>query len=253
LLLFSQLLLAFLFPLAVYCLALATINRRAQPMMVPGLWDAAGLIFAASGFLLVSAPMLIHEAFAGYRRAASSDPNVNIAQAMEDIETIWWATFIVYYLLVVAGVMLILWLRRSKTVIYNVDTDRFYQLLSRVLGQLGYGPKSEMVDTEKSVESEGIIDLAAMPIQEAPAVPLQDLFEVEIFAALRNVTLHWRTGDPKIRQQIEEALRRDLHEASLDDNPAGTWIMGVAAMLFSMSFLVALVVILAKFFPARGM
>ena len=42
---------AFLFPLAVYCLVLGLINRRRQPLMVSAGWDFAGLLFAASGFL----------------------------------------------------------------------------------------------------------------------------------------------------------------------------------------------------------
>jgi hypothetical protein len=39
-------------PLAVYLLVLAWINRGRRALMVSGPWDFAGILFAASGFLL---------------------------------------------------------------------------------------------------------------------------------------------------------------------------------------------------------
>src|SRR5207253_8850992 len=50
---------AYLLPLAVYCLVLGFINRRRHPLMVAGAWDFAGLLFAASGFLAFGLPGLL--------------------------------------------------------------------------------------------------------------------------------------------------------------------------------------------------
>ena len=51
---------AFLFPLAVYCLILGLINRRRHPLMVSAAWDFAGLLFAASGFLAFGLPGILN-------------------------------------------------------------------------------------------------------------------------------------------------------------------------------------------------
>jgi hypothetical protein len=251
---FFQLLLIFLFPLAVYCLTLAMINRRPQPVMVPGTWDCVGLIFALSGFLMIVGPYMIHDLFNRYERSLPFRDVKDISQATDDVETMRWAVLILYCLVVVGGVTLLVWWRRKKTIVYNANPDRFYHLLARILGQLGYGqPPARLPEADEH----GILDLAQVKepssLLPPPAIPLQDLFEVEIFAPLSNVTMHWRTDDVKVRQQIEDELRRHIAEARLDDNPAGTWIMGIAAMLFSMSFLVALAIILGKFLPPRGM
>ena len=51
-------LLAFLCPIGVYCFFLASINQRSRPLMVNGCWDAVGLLFALSGFALITVPTL---------------------------------------------------------------------------------------------------------------------------------------------------------------------------------------------------
>ena len=50
-----MILLAFVI-LAIYLLILGAINRRQHPLMVYGPWDFAGVLFAASGFLLFGGP-----------------------------------------------------------------------------------------------------------------------------------------------------------------------------------------------------
>ena len=51
---------AFLLPVAAYCLILATVNRRINPVMVSGTWDSIGLLFATAGILLVCGPSIIY-------------------------------------------------------------------------------------------------------------------------------------------------------------------------------------------------
>ena len=52
-------LVAFLFPLTIYLFVLGLINRRRGPLLVSGPWDFAGVLFAASGFLLVVGPSIL--------------------------------------------------------------------------------------------------------------------------------------------------------------------------------------------------
>ncbi len=51
---------AFLLPLAAYCLILGLINRRRHPLLVSAAWDFAGLLFAASGFLAFGLPGILN-------------------------------------------------------------------------------------------------------------------------------------------------------------------------------------------------
>src|SRR5262245_39222458 len=52
-------LVAFLFPVTIYLVLLGMLNRHRSPVVVPGPWDFAGVLFAASGFLLVGGPSVL--------------------------------------------------------------------------------------------------------------------------------------------------------------------------------------------------
>src|SRR5262249_47656505 len=109
-------LLVFLAPLAIYCLVLAMLNRRPLPVMVRGVWDCVGLIFAASGFLLVVAPTLINRLYAN---ALGNQP-LDSGEFYE-IWLEYWILTLLYYVVVSVGIVVLLWSRSTKTVIYNVD------------------------------------------------------------------------------------------------------------------------------------
>src|SRR4051794_311738 len=87
-------LLAFLLPVGFYCLVLASINRRGRPLLVSGTWDTVGLLFAVSGFFLITIPMLLSEIFARAGAFQFGD------------KTMWleyWIVDIAYYLLLISS------------------------------------------------------------------------------------------------------------------------------------------------------
>ncbi len=51
--------LVFLVPVAIYCLVLHWINSRNHPVVLPGTWDFAGVLFAASMLLLLGGPAIL--------------------------------------------------------------------------------------------------------------------------------------------------------------------------------------------------
>src|SRR5205085_9151174 len=55
----TLLLVAVLFPIAIYLSVLGWINRRARGLLISGPWDFAGILFAASGFLFLGGPTLL--------------------------------------------------------------------------------------------------------------------------------------------------------------------------------------------------
>src|SRR4051794_4945035 len=46
-------------PVGIYMLLLAHVNSRARPLMVSGVLDFIGVLFAASGFLLFGGPAIL--------------------------------------------------------------------------------------------------------------------------------------------------------------------------------------------------
>src|SRR5438067_7281681 len=111
-------LLIFLLPVGFYCLILAGINRRGKPLIVSGVWDAIGLLFAVSGFFLATLPMLISEFWA--RTYAADD-----GEGFLGIYVSQWVLWLAYLMFVLSGgALMVLW-RAHKTMIYNVDPELF--------------------------------------------------------------------------------------------------------------------------------
>jgi hypothetical protein len=259
--------LVFLVPLAIYCVILALMNRRPRPVMVRGVWDCVGLLFASSGFLLVVAPALLRKLY------AQSLPHEELISA--EVWTQWWAITLSYYGIVVVLIGALLWWRSGTTVIYNVDGDRFDAALARTLQQLGLSatgtggelfitpgvePSVTVADDSSSVEVLYHEDEAsgAHASQRAPLATHHSprdrrpsrhegaeahLF-IDRFSSLSNVSIHWRTADAALRTEIEERLAENLEMARLDDNPAGTWLMGISIALFFVIFLSVLLLLM---------
>src|SRR5207249_114702 len=110
-------LLVLLFPIAMYCWVLGAINRRPRPTIVSGLWDCVGMLCALSGLLLVVVPFLINRIF----RALMAAVPVEDGADRSNVESMQWLTWIVYFTLLPVGAFFLLWWRRNKTVIYNLD------------------------------------------------------------------------------------------------------------------------------------
>ncbi len=243
---FLFLILVSLVPLAVYCLILALINRRPQPVLVRGTWDCAGLVFAGSGFLLVAAPAVLKDLYDKILRNVPLTEQ-KFVEALANIWLQWWGITLGYYLVLVAGIAFLLWTRRHKTIIYNVDVDKLQALLVRTLrpgpvplavaGQDHFRDLAQAADGRPASRSVGQI------------LANQNLVEVDSFAPLGNVTLHWHQAGRERRQELEEELARHLDEARLLDNPVATWLMGIAGALFSVIFLLVLGLVLGLYFP----
>ena len=94
---------ACLFPLAFYCLILASWNSRRRPLFVSGPADFAGVLLATSGFLITGGPLilaLLHdksELSAGY-------PNFAAAwSAQAGLTWPWLLAWLGYFVVVVGG------------------------------------------------------------------------------------------------------------------------------------------------------
>jgi hypothetical protein len=256
--------LVFLVPVAAYCLILALLNRRLHPVMLSGPWDAAGLLFAASGGLLFVGPAVMALL---YHRTVNEGPLAGKgASSFGDLWASWWGIWLVYYLVLVAGSVALLWLRRGKTIIYNVDPEGLERTLAQLLDRLGL--EWNRLGNRVFVSAGGAGRPAAAPYLHqfsnsplalsaeapAPAAPRpagEAVFDIEPFTSLRHVTLHWRQHSGLVRAELEAELDRALAELPAPDNPAGTWFMGVASFLLALIFLGIFVIVLNAFFPPR--
>jgi hypothetical protein len=239
------LLLALLVPVALYCLALALVNRRANPLMVHGVWDCAFLLFAGSGLLLVVGPAVLNLLYAKAVDNALQNGQ-GLPEALTDIWAGYWGLTLAYYAALVLGIALILWLRRDKTVIYNVDPDKFDGVLGQTLARLGLSAMRS--GNQVRIGGQRLPATGAdSDIDHEPGF-FAAVLDVDTFAPLANVTLHWRNWhDPQrsaMRRLIEEELARNLDDAARTDNPAVTWLLGIATALFGLLFLATLLLIL---------
>lgn len=231
--------LAFLFPIAVYCLILASINRRSRPLFVSGMWDAVGLLFAVAGFFLATVPMLITEF---YRRVYTSE-------GPDKFFALWllhWAAWLIYYLLLFSGsALMILW-RFNKTSIYNVDPEHFPRALEQTCAAIGLNMAA---NKERIVFAPGPLpqeadSTAIMESAPKPAFDPNDRrhaeLEVESFPSACHLTLHWVSDTPDVRRQIEAELAKSLESAAPLENPAAGWLLNISGMIFGALLMISM-------------
>src|SRR5262245_56643588 len=118
----TLLLVLVLFPIAVYLSILGWINRRSRGLLLSGSWDFAGILLAASGFLLFGGPALLDslsqtDAWRGLWVLGRREDGL-FEERFGGGRIILFAG---YFFLVVAGSAWVLWRRRRLTALYNVD------------------------------------------------------------------------------------------------------------------------------------
>jgi hypothetical protein len=239
--------LVFLFPLAAYCLFLAMVNGRQTPTMISGPWDFAGVLFATSGFLLVGGPVILGAFHDRFRLALAQGQLPGLSVLGGEHAFFWYALWGLYFALVVGGAVYLLNRRRNMSVIYNIQPGLLDEALAqvgarlkleyqRVGNRVSFGPAAPSAEASEAVQpaprfSETAGTVAAVG-ERSTAVESTTVLELEPFAALCNITLHWRPGHDELRSDVEAELARELLTIGTDDNPAASWFLTVASCLF---------------------
>jgi hypothetical protein len=232
------LLAVFFFPVAVYCLLLGMLNRRPTPVLVRGTWDCLGLLLATSGLVLFGGPAILAALYQREVRAFLINPrwkNIDFAELM----AFWWRIWLLYYLLVLAGSALLIWLRRGVTSVYNVEPAAFDEILAHVLEKLGF--EWTRMGNRVFIGFRGTL-FRGPPSSDQPPPPSvrqgqEAIIDLEPFVATRHVTLYWRSATAGVRPEVETELGRVLGEVRAPDNPAGGWFLIAASCLFALIFL----------------
>jgi hypothetical protein len=236
-------LLAFLLPIGFYCIILASINRRPRPLLVSGLWDAIGLLFAVSGFFLITMPMLFSEFFA---RAL-------FIEGIESPLSLWlqhWIMYLAYFLFLICGSAFLIALRTRKTMIYNVDAEQFPKALELTLVGLGL---SAQRDHQRLILFPSVAPSDAAAFMEAPPATVATdrrhaELNIESFASMCHVTLHWEKCTPSLRDQIETELNKNLESAAPLENPSASWFLNISGMIFGTLVMAVLTFVTLVFF-----
>src|SRR2546425_834050 len=103
--------------------------------MVSGPWDFAGVLFAASGILLLGGPAILtglHEQW----RLTWLLGQTRFLREIADSWDFWISLWLVYFAVVASGSAVVLWQRRQVTSIYNVEPLIFMGVLTDVLNHL---------------------------------------------------------------------------------------------------------------------
>jgi hypothetical protein len=247
-------LLAFLLPFSVYLLVLGLVNRRPYPILVAGIWDFVGILFAASGFLLVVGPAVITSGSESWRMFWVFGTREGVPSINEEGTRLWGYLAAAYFTAVVTGAACLLYRRRGQTSVYNVESAAFERALGRSLDALGLNPvrtgdllvfgagasavagESKLPAGTAPDDSVGVTALKAAPGPATAVNELVDepaLLEVDAFEALRHVTLHWEPAASPLRRAVERDLARTLAQTPSTDHQVGDWILLVALSLIA--------------------
>jgi hypothetical protein len=248
--------LVFLFPVAIYCLILARLNRGRHPVMVAGPWDCAGLLFAISGFVLFGGPCFITGLNYELRDLWLHFRFRFLTGNSDQWWYVWLSLWALYFAAVLGGSALLLWRRRLVTSVYNVEPAVLSETLARVLDGLGLEwtrARNRLFigfrrKTAESQEGTPPSDSAGLPGEWRNQ---KAVLEVDAFESMRHVTLRWPGEGGWLRLEVESGLARVLREVNSEDNPAGTWFLSIGIFLGAVVFIgigVFLAVLLVNIF-----
>ena len=261
--------LVFLLPLAIYLLLLGTINRRRRPLMVPGPWDFAGVLFAASGFLLLAGPGALSVLNDRWRDSLVFGQNSSSSTATTESLWRWWLFLTAaYFVLVVLGAAYFLWRSRHLTSIYNVDLDTIQTALGRIFERLGLQPlrtgdmyyfamtKSVLTEDRapaaleaQRIQTTPVETTMSLKVQTSPTpvVSMQNvILEVDAFRLMWHVTLRWEPAHSGLRQEIERELDRELAESPAPFHSLGGWLNLAGCATFILMLLIAIGVVIYR-------
>jgi hypothetical protein len=235
-----QAILLFLFPVGLYCLLLAYLNRRQRPAVLSGAWDRAAMLAAGAGFFLVLLPTIFDHLYQrSYVGAVGGDED------LDSLWTRWWLVWLFYYLALVAvAALLIVW-GRHQTVIYNVDTDLFGATLAQAV-RLARLECQSLPEQPERLFLAAPVDAAGLNVHAGPAVAQ---VRIESFPAGCHVTLHWQSYVPAARAAVEQALVKIVEQARQEDNVLAGWFLILAGLVFGLISLVVIAVYLSIYLP----
>ena len=235
---------AFLLPLSLYFLGLSWVNRQPRPVVVAGTWDFVGLLFAASGFLLVGGPAVLSSFNERWRMVWLLGDSASLPDGLDGYRELWVLFASAYFLVIVAGSAALLISRRRLTCIYNVDPVDVEAGLEDAYKRLGVSP----IRTGDLFLFGFDDDPTGSPMPRPRPGDPHAILEVESSGALKHVSLHWEPHDSPLRAALEADLRERLGRTAAPDHDAAVWCNMVGTTLLMLSVFVLVLLIARQFF-----
>lgn len=251
-------------------------------MLVPGAWDFAGVLFAASGFLLLGGPVILNGLYEGRRFSWLLGRLQFMPHLGEDEWYFWVSVWAFYYLAVIGGAALLLWARSHTTSVYNADTELLERGLKLAAKRLGltisrFGNRFILTLQPEHLEGpNGSAPTTNLPIiqrvlnvtrpsQARPSTLAPSLetgaesqpssstlaLDLEPFHAARHVLMVWHMAPRSLRRQLEMELEIFLEQVRVPPSPAAVWLLLAASIFLGMIFL-GLVAFFALLFLSRS-
>ncbi len=215
--------LAFVVPLAIYLLILAYLNRRRHPTVMPGTWDFVGVLFGASGFILLGGPAILTGLYEHWRLSWLLG-DTHYLQGLGENWSFWVSLWVVYFAVVVVVATIALWRRRCLTSIYNVEPTVFEDVLAQVLDRQGF-EWLRQTSQRILIKTRGLSNSAQWVA-----------LDLDPFQAMRHVSLRWGQDADALRVEVERELSRILAEVPSGPNPIGGWFFSLGVGLFLVTF-----------------
>ena len=231
--------------------------------MAGGVWDGAGLVFASSGFFLISGPLILAHS---YNRSLFYILFYGVDDWRFGVVDQWWMILAGYYGVVVLGSVAFLFWRKHATVIYNIEQDVFDNALLQVLERNNVvwsrrGNRVEIARTTPVLTDEATLadnvhvtaTPSARPAVDQPTVLTEGppvLLHIDPFLALSNITLRWEGQGRDLRVELENDLRRVLQQTYTKETSSGMWLFGISGILF---FAIVLGVLVMMLFSMMGL
>jgi hypothetical protein len=235
---------------------------------VPGTWDFVGILFAASGFLLVTGPAVISSGSESWRLFWLFGARAGIPAIDERAARIWSLLAIIYFATIVGVATYFLRRRRGLTAIYNVESEAFEKAMELVLGSLGLEPlRSGNLYVFGTGSAFATLRRNAIAIQAPHHLPASSrqltgeefgareielvseaaVLEVDPFRLMRHITLRWEPTDTSLRREVEAELERAFAQTTPSDNPVGDWLILIALALIGFNLLATFGLTLSNF------
>jgi hypothetical protein len=250
---------AFLLPLALYLLLLGWVNRQPRPLLVSGTIDFIGLLFAASGFLLLGGPAALSGFNEHWRLVWLLGETGGATEGGLDWlrkQGLFLATL--YFFVIVAACVVVFRRRRGMTCVYNAEPAVVESALVEACERLGLEPIRSGnlfvfgLSREAPARRPGGLQAPhVLPRRGARVTPGVEeelaghdaILDVEAFAAMKHVTLRWEPHDTPLRRPVEAELERRLASAGAPYHDTGAWLglVGSALLVLAMAGLLALV------------
>lgn len=247
--------LVFFLPLAFYFSYLSTLNRGQHPVVVHGLWDALGVLFAISGFLFLGGPAILTGTYEKWQMWWLTGSTTRLREIRPEYRD-WLLVFAAYYAAVCVFALWFVRGARRCTAVYNVATSEFLDPFLRVLRQAGLSYTIPGHGTllivgaaggNTATTPAGTSHEEIAPRQSPPGRILWKPFE-----HTWHVTIVWEGIAPELQSEVEARLQEEFKLLATAANPSGKWFYAVSVVLFLFSFFILAALVGLQFLRLRG-